>query len=274
MDTPKSILTRIIKIIGIIAVVNSIIGVTFQKGMIMGMNFGNLSGNYDIREIFNSAAFSYFEFFNRLTIQSTFELMYEYLTIIVVFMLLGLAIPFFYRQRHNWDEKRENVKSYVKDIFNRVASSYIWSFLFGGFIGILVNFVTSLIYHLIPLMLALSLLPALLGYSLGVSKINSIMEKPTCQDSTVEMTNQSSIRNCTQLKINGTEILGNILLENSDAYFLHLNQTFLYIRKDGTVCASYKYPLPKDVKNSGEAGFNEDQIDSLCNTIEHNKKSA
>ena len=269
MDTPKSILTRILKIIGIIAIVNSIFGVTYQKGMIHGMNLGNLSGNYDIREIFNSAVFGYYDFFNSFQIKSIYEIMTENWIIPVIFMLFSLVIAFVYKQRHNWDKKRENVNSVVNDTFDRVASSYTLSILTGAIIGIFVNFVTAFNTHFILLMLLLSLLPATLGYYLGERNIRSIMKKPTCQDTTVDMTNQHSTRECIQFKINGTEILGNILLENSNAYFLHLTQSFLYISKDGKVCASYEYPLPKNVKILGEAGFNKHQIDRLCEVV-HN----
>lgn len=275
MDTRKSILTTIIKIIGLIAIVNTIFGVTFQKGMIIGMNFGNLSGNYDIREIFNSAAFGYLEIFNILSIQSIFELMSENWTISVLFLLFGLTIPFFYRQRHNWDENREKVKSRVKDTFDRVASSYIWSSLFGAILGIFVNFITAISYHLILLMLALLLLPAMLGYDLGMNKINSIMDNPPCVGPTDEMlNNMSHIRQCTHLRINGIEIKGDILLENNDAFFLHLMSSFLYYKKDGNVCISSKFKRSEDVENLEKFEFMKDQTDILCNTIKLRKTSA
>ena len=52
-DAPRSTLTRIAKIIGLIAIVSSIFGVSYQKGMIIKMQMGNLSGNYDVREVIN-----------------------------------------------------------------------------------------------------------------------------------------------------------------------------------------------------------------------------
>lgn len=42
------------KIIGLFAIFSGIYGVSYQKGMIIGMGVGNINGNYDVREIFNS----------------------------------------------------------------------------------------------------------------------------------------------------------------------------------------------------------------------------
>ena len=118
----------------------------------------------------------------------------------------------------------------------------------------------------------LLLLPALIGYLLGGSKVDTVMDNPPCAHTTEESIEQKYIRQCTQLKMNGETVMGDILLETSDAYFLHLNKSFLYLKKDGNVCISSKFELTENIKDIKSFKFEKDQTDDLCNAIEITKK--
>ena len=264
-DTPKSILNRIAKIIGLIAIISGIFGVSYQKGMIVKMQLGNLNGNYDVREIINSAIFGYLELFDKVSKIHVFDLMSANWGISIVFLLIGLFVPFLYSKRHNLDGYRESTKQRVRDIIDRVASSYIWSPLVGAVIGFFANLVLSVFFYSMFMLTGVLLLPALLGYLLGASKIDSVMDKPPCTFVTDETLEKKFIRQCTHLKINGIIVKGDILLENSDAYFLHLNESFFYIKKDGKVCISSKFKLREEVKDVKKFEFQKDQSDRFCN---------
>ena len=58
-------LTKTFQVIGLIAIMSGLFGVGYQKGIIISMNIGNLSGSYEIREIFNSAVLGYLHVFKK-----------------------------------------------------------------------------------------------------------------------------------------------------------------------------------------------------------------
>ena len=263
-EESKSTSTRIAKIFGLIAILSGIFGVSFQKGMIIKMELGNLNGNYDVREIFNSAVFGYIEFFEKLSQVKIIELMSANWWVSIAFLVVGFFVPILYKHRYNIDEYRENIKEKIKAVLEKIAGSYIWSPLVAGILGVFANFLMAFMSYSLLFLSGVLLLPALLGYIVGGSKIDSIMDKPPCVAISKESSEQKYIRQCTHLRINGIEIRGDILLENSDAYFIHLNESFLYIRKDGSVCASSKFKLSEDIENKEIFEFEKNQTDKLC----------
>lgn len=58
--------------------------------------------------------------------------------------------------------------------------------------------------------------------------------------------------------------MGEVLLENSEGYFMHLNRAFLYISKNQEVCIYSKYEKSEVVKKEGEFQFEASQIDNIC----------
>ena len=270
VDSSKSTLTLIAKIIGIIAIISSIFGVSYQKGMIVRMQLGNLNGNYDVREVINSAIFGYLELYDKASEISFFYLVSANWEVSIAFLVIGLSIPYLYKRRHNLDEFRENTKLRVRTIVNKVADSYIWSPLVCATIGFFANLAISIISYSLLILSGILLLPALIGYILGANKVDTIMDNPPCNDITNEVLEKKYLRQCTQLKINGETITGNILLENNEAYFLHLNNSFLYLKKDGKICISSKFQLTEDIDDVEKFEFEKDKTDDLCNTIETN----
>lgn len=135
-------------------------------------------------------------------------------------------------------------------------------------IGFFANLVLSLISYTVLMLTGLLLLPALIGYLLGGGKIDTIMDNPPCKAITEGISEHKYIRQCTQLKMNGETVMGDILLETNDAYFLHLNKSFLYIKKDGKVCISSKFEFTEEIKDIESFEFERDQTDHLCNEIE------
>jgi hypothetical protein len=267
MDDTKNIFNHATKIIGLITILSGIFGVSYQKGMIIAMNLGNLNGNYDVREIFNSAVLGYLEIFSRISEQDFFDLMAFNWIIVIPFLWIGIIIPLLNRNRDNLEQYRKNIKHRSKDFLKNVLKSYFWSPLIGAITGFFVNFVVAALSYTLLVILSLSLLPALIGYIVGERKIQAIMETPPCQEINSGRLNQEYIRQCTHLNINGVEIRGDILLENSDAYFLHLDSSFLYVQKDGKVCASSKYVRTNSIQHPLTFRFKKDQTDSICNSI-------
>ena len=189
-DNPKSTLTRIAKVIGLIAVVSSIFGVSYQKGMIIKMQLGNLSGNYDVREVINSAIFGYLEFFDKASKIQIIDFMSTNWGVSIAFLIIGFFVPFLYKRRHNLDELRESIKLRVRDIIDRIAGSYIWSPLAGAAIGLVANLALSIISYTAFMLTGLLLLPALIGYLLGGSKVDTVMDNPPCAHITEESIEQ------------------------------------------------------------------------------------
>lgn len=70
----NKLLTTTTKVFAVITLVSGVYGVSYQKGMIMGMGMGNLNGNYDIREIFNSAVFGYIDLFSKAIEINVFDI--------------------------------------------------------------------------------------------------------------------------------------------------------------------------------------------------------
>ena len=266
MEESKSTLTQITKILGLTAIITGIFGVSYQKGMIIQMELGNLNGNYDVREIFNSAIFGYLDFFEKVSKIKILDLMSANWWISAFFVVIGFLLPFLYHNRNNIDEYRDKAKEHIRATLKKIIGSYIWSPLVLATFGVFVNFVAALISYSFLMLFGIALLPALLGYVVGTSKIDSVMDKPPCVAISEEASEQKYVRQCTQVKINGIKIRGDILLENNDAYFLHLNESFLYVRKDGTVCASSKFKLSEEIENKETFEFEHSQVDSLCNS--------
>ncbi|MDI4669402.1 hypothetical protein MKZ42_09050 [Pseudoalteromonas shioyasakiensis] len=252
------------KLIGLIAIVAGIFGVSFQKGMIMSMNLGNLSGNYEIREVFNSAILGFFFALSRFTDMDFWQLLPKTLWIAIVFLVLGLLACYLFKNEKAVKEKLNRIDFSPTSIRYRILKSYWFSSIAGGVFGIIITFIGAAAWYLVFTAIAVLLLPSVMGYLLGAAYIDRKMDNPPCRVLTEKMMEQKLIRQCTQVTIKGKKIMGEIVLENKDAYFIQQNSSFLYITKNGNNCVYSIHSKTKDIENREKFSFDDSSIKQLC----------
>ncbi|MGJ8682877.1 hypothetical protein [Paraglaciecola sp.] len=252
------------KLIGLIAIIAGIFGVSFQKGMIMSMNLGNLSGNYEIREVFNSAVLGFFFAFNRFAEMSFWQLLPKTLWIAVIFLVLGFVASYLFKNKKTVKKKLNIVDFSPNAVSERILKSYWFSSIAGGVFGVIVAFIGAAAWYLMFTAIAVLLLPSVMGYLLGAAYIDREMDNPPCRVLSEEMMTQKRIRQCTQVTIKGKKVMGEIVLENKDAYFIQQNSAFLYITKNGDNCVYSIHSETKDIGNREKFAFSDSSIKQLC----------
>ena len=251
MDTKKPIdtLTLIIKLTAVTTIVTAVFGVGYQKGMIIQMGLGNLSGNYELREIFNSSILGYLHIFNSVVSVEKGPLATGLLslgiTLVAVFALLGLTLTLFTEvDKEKLQKKRKKTRRMMRKRFNSISTrplAFIFYPIFGGLFGALLSISTVVIGYMSVIASAALIMFPLLGYLTGAGKIHSEIKKPSCVTLSEESLQSSDIAQCTQILINGKRITGEVLLENSGGYFIKRNSAFAFISKDGKRCVFRKY---------------------------------
>lgn len=267
MNQKSSLFNKVIKFFGLITVISGVYGVSYQKGMIMAMNLGNLSGNYDVREIFNTATLGYVDIFLKIIRIDVIDLLVKNLYLVVVFAFIGLCCAFGYKKRDNIDRYVSSSKAQFKAFLTKIVGSYWLSTLCGAIIGIVSNFISIFIAYIFLFFSVILILPALVGYLTGFDKIQSIMENPACGDATEEMYEKPFFRQCTQIQTKNNQIQGEILLENHEAYFVYQNDSFLYLKKDKVTCMSSKFLATNIVQDKDDLKFPDNESDKLCQSI-------
>lgn len=263
------------KIVGSVAVFFGIFGVSYQKGMILGMNIGNLSGNYEVREVFNSALMGCLHLFDKLADKNIFiALQKNIIELSIAFLVVGLFFSFLYQKREDILDftKSKSLADRVKAIGERILSSYIISGFVGLVSGGIFALVSLLFSYAFILALGVLILPSLFGYLVGFSKVESMKDSNPCISVSQEQVSESRyVNQCTHFMIKGKMIRGDLVLENTNGYFLHLNSSFLYVSKDGDTCIYSKYLKGSDaeqkLKADNKLEFEKDYIDSFCSKI-------
>lgn len=97
--------------------------------------------------------------------------------------------------------------------------------------------------------------------------MDSLKEQKVCKAANELKSKPKYIHQCTQITINGKMLMGYIVLENKDGYFVRRNDSFLYISKDGRNCLSSKFALRSSVKDFGKLSFDDEEIDAFCGVI-------
>jgi len=251
LDTKKPVdtLTLIIKLTAVATIVTAVFGVGYQKGMIIQMGLGNLSGNYELREIFNSSILGYLHIFDSITSVKASLLVKALLgfgvILVIAFATLGLTLALFAdvdREKLLKKSKRSR-KKMRKRLKNIRDSSWIYFFypLFGGLFGAFLSISTVAIGYISVIASAALITFPLLGYLTGAGKIHSEVKKPSCVALSEESLLSEDIAQCTQILINEKRITGEILLENGEGYFIKRNSAFAFISKDGKRCVFRKY---------------------------------
>ncbi len=256
-----------LKLFALGALFTGVFGLGFQKGMISAMGLGNLNGNYELREVFNSAVFGLFHLFTLVKEPGDLDLFNSLsgLVLITLFSgcLLGLtaaavsmAVP----------DQLENVFSRLIKFTNWLVqpswhSIYIYPIISALFAAIGALLVALFRYVMVGLA-AFLLLAMLAGHIIGEAKINSELADDVCRDVDDELRKRDHLRQCTQIVINGRPIMGVVLLENQEGYFIKRNDAFAYIKKDGTGCIFSKFVLKAETDYSKQKSVKFSSIDN------------
>ena len=263
-----SFVTSILKLIGLTTIIAGLYGLGYQKGMILTMNLGNLSGNYEIREIFNSAVLGYLHAFSTLQLEKYWPVVINSITenkaLLFVSIAIGLIPPLFNKYQTQVEIYLSKVSVTPKNVWAKVFKSFIWSPLvivsgaYGLLLAILLSFYMAIIFT------SVFVLPILLGYVTGEDYVEKAMEKPFCVPITEEMLKKDKLMQCTQVSIKGKTITAKIFLETSDAYFMRRNNAFIYATKNGSNCIYSIHANSSEAKDSDNFKFLDDEIKQFC----------
>jgi len=257
---------NIAKFFALSTVITGTFGLCYQKGAIESMQLGNLSGNYTVEEIFNSALMGYVYILNNATKVKAVDIALElFAPMFTVAFILATVLYFIYKKRcsiRTWATKAKSMT--VDNAKNMPAIIQLLATWIGALIGSIVLLVVHIsgIYALLTFF-AVLLLPAVFGYSIGSEKVAETMEKPPCI--AISETNKKSkhIRQCTHVSIGGKQLSGMLILENKSGYYMRLNEGFIYASKDGKTCIYSKDTIRKKV-NPNTFVFPRGQVDEFC----------
>lgn len=263
------LITLSLQVIGVMTVISGLFGVGYQKGMIATMNLGNLSGSYELREVFNSAFLGYLYAYNKLNLDAYWPVVFNLLRessywTVGICIFIGLLIPFVYRNQSLVKNYTSKISIRLKSVKLGVVKSFIWSpiVVITTVYSLILTYLTIIFF--IPIVIALLVLPTLLGYVAGEDFVEKAMEKEFCVAITEELLSKDKLRQCTQVSIKGKTIMGDIFLENNDAYFIRRNSAFLYLTKNGNNCIYSIYADTEDAKNKKDFKFVDKEIQALC----------
>ncbi|QLE83923.1 hypothetical protein FLM48_01755 [Shewanella sp. Scap07] len=264
-------LNWVLKIFGLMTLISALFGVGYQKGLILGMGLGNLSGNYEVREVFNSAVLGYIHLLSKLGIENYWEGLANSLNkilfhspFLIFVALFSVTIVLMYFKIATVRVVAKKVKrvsnGFIKRLWVKFSLAVVG--LTSGFTAIMITGVT--LVHLVPIVISVFFFPALIGYLAGNDYIKKSMSGDVCSVATTEMLKEKHVRQCTQILINGKKIMGEIVLENASGYYIHRNSSFVYVTKDGNSCL-YSIFEESDVAKSKEAfSFKDEALISFC----------
>lgn len=239
--------------------------------MIIGMGVGNLNGNYDVREIFNSAIFGYIDFLNKAIQVNIFSLALSNWKLVVPFALIGLLAPLISKNRERIKQYSAEYKDKLSGALKYIGGSYWLSLIVGTLLGTVFNIISALFSFLIFFLLGVAILPALIGYLSGEANIRSIKGSPVCVGVTKSILKNKYTNQCTQITIKGKRVMGDVLLETGKGYFMHTDKSFLFLSKDKEICIYSKYEKSDVVSAAEDFEFEASQIDDICAALKNVK---
>lgn len=264
-------LNWVLKLFGLMTVASALFGVGYQKGVILAMGLGNLSGNYEVREVFNSAVLGYIHLMGKLGIENYWGGLADKLNAIlfhspflIIATLFSVILVSMYYKSAGVRVAVDKVKRTSQRLAKRVWVKF--SLIVFGFVSSLTAFMVTgiTLAHLMPIFVAVLLLPTLIGYMTGSDYIKQGMSGDVCSVATTETLKEKHIRQCTQILINGNKIMGEIVLENASGYYIHRNRSFVYVAKDGKSCL-YSIFEKSDIAKSTEGfSFKDEALSSFC----------
>ncbi|GGP68811.1 hypothetical protein [Shewanella saliphila] len=271
VDKSVDSLNWVLKLFGLMTLVSALFGVGYQKGVILAMGLGNISGNYEVREVFNSAVLGYIHLMSKLGIDNYWGSLADRLNAIlfhspflIIIALLSVIIASMYFRSARVRVAVNKVKRTSQRLAKRVwiKSSLIVIGLVSSFTVFMAAGVT--LAHLIPMLVAVLLLPTLIGYMAGNDYIKQSMSGDVCVVATAKMLKEEHIRQCTQILINGNKIMGEIVLENASGYYIHRNRSFVYVAKDGKSCLYSIFEKSDIAKTAEDFSFEDEGLSSFC----------
>ena len=248
-----------------ITVLSGVLGVCYQKGMIANMQLGNMSGSYEVKEVFSSALSAYYSLFDTLFKSKSETFFDEHL--IIYFSLSYLALMFWiyvFLNRMTVRSKIEKSKSYFRKLkLKRSPVNYALVVAISSLCAVIFK-VFSMLFKIVVLALfAILLIPSIIGYQLGKNDALKVAKKDVCFNQDKDIGTEKTLRQCTHLVINGKTLRGEILLQNSDGYFMRINNAFVFASKDGNTCI-YSQDKRGPVKVADNFKFENEQLDSFC----------
>ncbi len=273
------------KTLAILTIFSGTFGVGYQKGMILQMGLGNLSGNYEIKEVFNSAVLGFMHLWkkmNHFSFSEYLSVFYEIsLVFVPAFLILGLIILFIDTTRSSSKEgEKSHVDAFIEKVHFFFTKSkkrlYVVYGLLGSLIGLLFSIVAAGAVHVILFLCTAFVFIPLAGYLTGISEIKSNISKDPCRHANSTDMEQEYVQQCTQIVIGGKTISGEIILENADGYFLKRNQSFVFIQKDANACIYVKYYIKEEeeYKKASDISFTsvDSELEQFCG-LEISKKT-
>ena len=264
----KDLITLLIQLIGIATVIAGLFGVSYQKGMILAMRLGNIEGSYELREVFNSAVLGYLHAIKALNIDNFWNVAVSRLidspSWLIVLLVMGLIPP-------TLNRNKEKIKHHIETstfAFDKAAlntlKSFIWSPIAFVATGLVLIFTTLGVMYSVPFLISIIILPSLLGYVTGDSYIEYAVKSDVCVSVSEEHLKSERLHQCTQMRIKGKKIMGEIMLENDEGYVIRRNSSFLYVSKSGQRCIYSIYEEVKDIEKPEDFAFSDEEIDALC----------
>ena len=165
-----------------ITVLSGVLGVCYQKGMIATMQLGNMSGSYDVKEVFSSALSAYYSLFDTL-FNSKAEVFFDE-HLIIYFSLSYLALMFWiyvFLNKTAISSKIEKSKSYLQKLkLERSPVNYALIVAISSLLAIVFK-VFSMLFKIVVLALfAILLVPSIIGYQLGKNDALKVAKKDVC----------------------------------------------------------------------------------------------
>ncbi|MEI6896576.1 MAG: hypothetical protein V5786_03630 [Psychromonas sp.] len=255
---------KLLEVAGLIAVISALFGLGYQKGLMISMGFGNTSGSYEVREVFNSSVLAIFYVFNRLQEMSLVEEMLTNWKLMIVYggagTILLVVFSYFHKNKTSEDKGTKGLSDKIRKVLDTYKGSSVFGFVF-GIVGYLV---TALSGYIIVVSLSLLVFPSAMGMLVASHQMDSLKEKQVCVAANEVKNKSKYTHQCTQISISGKKLMGYIVLENKDGYFVRRNDSFLYISKDGKNCLSSKFVLTESIENWDEFEFDDKDIEEFC----------
>lgn len=255
-----------LKLFGLGALFTGGFGLGFQKGMISMMGLGNLNGNYELREVFNSALFGLYHVFTiaKETVDSGVTVAWrEHLVeTIIIFCLFGFLIALLLITPNGKIKNRfKSASSVLERLFRPSSYSLLIYPIFSGILALPALFVLLWLRYMLVAVSAFLLAIMLAGYFVGESKIKRELADDVCHEVDDELRQRNDLRQCTQIVIDGRSIMGVVMLENQEGYFIKRNDAFAYIKKDGSGCIYSKFVLKTEVDYSKQRSVDFSSVD-------------
>jgi hypothetical protein len=253
------------KIFTSITVLSGVLGVCYQKGMIATMQLGNMAGSYDVKEIFSSALSAYLSLFEIL-FKAPGERFFDE-KLIFVFSLSYFAIMYFIyliKNRTDIIAKANTVKSYLLKFrlersFKNYALILVISALFSALFKALIILINVIVLAVFTVLLA----PSIVGYQLGKRDALKAAAEDVCSKQIRDISPDEKLHQCTHLVVNGKILRGEILLQNSEGYYMRINNAYVYASRDGKTCV-YSQDRKGPIKADEGFRFENEQLEKFC----------